>query len=224
MSDIILFAEALYKKYNEQDGFVINNLSFELAQNEKVALLGQSGCGKSTLLHLFCGLDSVTSGKIIFKEKNIAQMSDDKLTQIRKEHFGFVYQFHNLLQEFSAKENVMLPQLIKGIKPKMAEERSEFLLGLFGLSNKKESFPSELSGGQRQRIAIARAIANSPTILLADEPTGNLDVNTSQKVMEEMLTILNDLNISAVIATHNLEISNMLDRKFVLGNHNNDEI
>lgn len=224
MSDIILFAEALYKKYNEQDGFVINNLNFELAQNEKVALLGQSGCGKSTLLHLFCGLDSVTSGKIIFKEKNIAQMSDDKLTQIRKEHFGFVYQFHNLLQEFSAKENVMLPQLIKGIKPKMAEERSEFLLGLFGLSNKKESFPSELSGGQRQRIAIARAIANSPTILLADEPTGNLDVNTSQKVMEEMLTILNDLNISAVIATHNLEISNMLDRKFVLGNHNNDEI
>lgn len=224
MSDIILFAEALYKKYNEQDGFVINNLNFELAQNEKVALLGQSGCGKSTLLHLFCGLDSVTSGKIIFKEKNIAQMSDDKLTQIRKEHFGFVYQFHNLLQEFSAKENVMLPQLIKGIKPKMAEERSEFLLGLFGLSNKKESFPSELSGGQRQRIAIARAIANSPTILLADEPTGNLDVNTSQKVMEEMLTILNDLNISAVIATHNLEISNMLDRKFVLGNHNNDKI
>lgn len=224
MPEIILFAEELYKKYNERDGFVINNLSFELTQNEKVSLVGQSGCGKSTLLHLFCGLDSVTSGTILFQGKDITKMSEDKLTQMRKNHFGFVYQFHNLLQEFTAKENVMLPQLIKGIKPKIAKERSEFLLALFGLENKTESFPSELSGGQRQRIAIARAIANSPTVLLADEPTGNLDVNTSQKVMEEMLAILNDLNISAVIATHNLEISNMLDRKFVLGNYNNEKI
>lgn len=217
MSDIILCTKKLSKKYNENDGFVLKDFDFELFPEERVALLGQSGCGKSTLLHLLCGLDSVSSGSLFFKNIDLAKCSEDKLTDIRCKHFGFVYQFHNLLQEFTAKENIMIPLLINGKPKKEASEKAEELLNLFNLSDKLNSLPSELSGGQRQRVAIARGISNTPTVLLADEPTGNLDINTSQIVMEELLNVLEKFKISAIIATHNLEIANMLSRKFILG-------
>ncbi len=217
MHDLVLHTEDLSKKYNEEDGFVFEGIFFELHAKEKVAVLGQSGSGKSTFLHILCGLDKFSRGRLFFKNIDISNYSEDELTKLRVENFGFVYQFHNLLQEFTAIENVMLPQVFSGVTKKIAIERSQYILNLFGLSNKFNSLPSELSGGQKQRVAIARALANFPTVLLADEPTGSLDVNTSKYVMDEMLRILSDMNISAVIATHNTEIALLLDRKLYFG-------
>lgn len=217
MHNLILHTENLSKKYNDKDGFVLDGIFFELHISEKVALLGQSGSGKTTFLHILCGLDKLSHGKLFFKNEDITNYSEDNLTKLRLENFGFVYQFHNLLQEFTAVENVMIPQIVRGTIKKTALERSRYLLNLFGLSNKCNSLPSELSGGQKQRVAIARALANLPTVLLADEPTGSLDADTSKYVMDEMLRILSDMNISAVIATHNKEIASLLDCKLCFG-------
>ncbi len=209
MNDV-LSATGLYKKYNDNDGYVLKDFSISLKEHEIIALVGTSGCGKSTLLHILGLLDNADSGNIEYMGQNISQL--DKPKTICK-HFGFVYQFHNLLQEFSAEENVMLPQLINNIPKKTALTRARELLDAFGIADKAKSLPGQLSGGQKQRVAIARAIANSPNILLADEPTGSLDLKTSTLVMQELLKILKDFNISAIIATHSIEIADTLDRK-----------
>ncbi len=206
----VLSAKNIVKRYSDNDGNILGGFNIELREYEVISLVGASGSGKSTLLHILGLLDIPTNGEIFLRGKNV-KLLDRQKTILN--HFGFVYQSHNLLQEFSAEENVVLPQLINGVSRKEATERARFLLDLFALYDRKSFFPGQLSGGQKQRVAIARAIANKPDILLADEPTGNLDVETTSLVIHELLKILKEFGISAIIATHNVDIANMLDRK-----------
>lgn len=194
------------KRYNNSSAFVLRNVSLEIRRSEFVALLGPSGSGKSTLLHIIGLLDTPTEGEIYIGGDRIYSISDEKKTNIRLTKLGFVYQYHHLLQEFSAVENVMLPQLIHGIQEEVAHEKASHLLSQLGLSNKLDAMPSELSGGQKQRVAIARAVANDPEILLADEPTGNLDRETAMMVFEDLLKFAKKNKMSAIIATHNEEL------------------
>lgn len=209
----ILEARHIYKQYNDSDGYVLNDLSLSLKKGEIVALVGASGTGKSTLLHILGLLDKPTKGDVLFRGID-TNLLDHPSTICH--NFGFVYQFHNLLPEFTAEENIVLPQLIAGTLKKEASKRALELLDLFKLANKAKSFPSELSGGQKQRVAIARALANTPDILLADEPTGSLDEKNAAIVTNEMLNILRKFNLSAIIATHNIELANQLDRRITL--------
>lgn len=206
----VLSAKNIVKRYSDNDGNILDGFNIELGEFEVISLVGASGSGKSTLLHILGLLDIPTNGEIFLRGKNVKLL--DRQKTILK-HFGFVYQSHNLLQEFSAEENVVLPQLINGVSRKDAAERARYLLNLFALYDRKSFLPGQLSGGQKQRVAIARAIANKPDILLADEPTGNLDVETTSLVIHELLKILKEFGISAIIATHNVDIANMLDRK-----------
>lgn len=209
----ILVAKDICKKYNDADGYVLDNVNLSLKKGEIVSLIGSSGSGKSTLLHILGLLDFPTSGDVIFHGINTKLLNKP---QTICKYFGFVYQTNNLLQEFSAEENIMLPQLINGVKKKNALERARYLLGIFQMSDKCKSLPSQLSGGQKQRVAIARAIANTPEILLADEPTGSLDNRTSEIVMDELLKVLKEFKISAIIATHSDYVANRLDRQIKL--------
>ena len=209
MSDV-LTAREICKKYNDRDGYVLENFNLSIRQNELIALTGSSGSGKSTLLHILGLLDLPTSGEILFHGVNTKILNKP---QTICKYFGFVYQSNNLLQEFSAEENIVLPQLINGVKKNTALERARYLLNIFQLGDKCKSLPSQLSGGQKQRVAIARAIANTPEILLADEPTGSLDSKTSEIVMEELLKVLKEFKISAIIATHSDVVAKMLDRQ-----------
>ena len=192
---------------------MLNNVSLQVKKSEVIALLGPSGSGKSTLLHIAGLIDSPTEGKIIFENKTIEKLSDDEKTFLRLHKIGFVYQYHHLLQEFSALENVMLPMLIAGREKKDAREKSEHLLEVMGLKDKIDMFPSELSGGQKQRVAIARAMVNDPILLLADEPTGNLDPETAQSVFNDMLKIMESNHMSAIVATHNYGLAKKMHRQ-----------
>lgn len=209
----ILVAKDICKKYNDADGYVLDNVNLSLKKGEIVSLIGSSGSGKSTLLHILGLLDFPTSGDVIFHGINTKLLNKP---QTICKYFGFVYQSNNLLQEFSAEENIMLPQLINGVKKKSALERARYLLSIFQMSDKCKSLPGQLSGGQKQRVAIARAIANTPEILLADEPTGSLDNRTSEIVMDELLKVLKEFKISAIIATHSDYVANRLDRQIKL--------
>ena len=191
-------------------------MSLSLEESEFVALLGPSGSGKSTLLHIAGLLDTPSEGDIVFRGKSVGKMSDDAKTSLRLNEIGFVYQYHHLLQEFTALENVMLPQLMCGISKKIAEEKAKNLLAGLKLSEKFESYPSELSGGQNQRVAIARALANDPALLLADEPTGNLDPETALLVFEDLVDIMQSRKMSAIIATHNLELAERMQHKYFI--------
>jgi len=215
-NNYVMSAKNLSKQYNQKDAFVLMNVSLALKKSEFIALLGPSGSGKSTLLHIMGLLDDPTDGEIIIDGTNIQNLSDNEKTFLRLSQIGFVYQYHHLLHEFSALENVMLPQLLRGIPKKEAKEKSENLLGDLGLKNKLNSFPSELSGGQKQRIAIARAVANDPMVLLADEPTGNLDPETAALVFDDLMNLMKKNEMSAIIATHNYELANKMDRKFLI--------
>lgn len=215
-SSSVIKLERICKRYNVSDVFVLKNVSLSIKKGEFVALLGPSGSGKSTLLHI-CGLlDSPNSGNIYICGKYIDNISDEKKTNFRLMKLGFVYQYHHLLQEFSAVENVILPQLIRGISRKVAHEKAVHLLSELGLQEKINAFPSELSGGQKQRVAIARAVANDPEILLADEPTGNLDYETAMLVFDDLLKIAQANKMSAIIATHNEELVEKMDRTYYI--------
>lgn len=203
----------IFKRYSVQDSFVLENVSLKTEKSEVTALLGPSGSGKSTLLHIAGLLDSPTSGNIIFEDQKIEELSDDEKTSLRLYKIGFVYQYHHLLQEFSSLENVMLPMLIAGRKKTIAQEKAENLLELLGLKEKINMFPSELSGGQKQRVAIARAMINDPVLLLADEPTGNLDPETAQSVFDDMLKIMKSSKMSAIVATHNYELAKKMHKQ-----------
>jgi lipoprotein-releasing system ATP-binding protein len=179
---------------------------------ETVALLGPSGAGKSTLLHIAGLLERPDGGQVIVNGVDCGKLSDNEQTRVRRMEVGFVYQFHHLLPEFSAIENVVLPQLILGVSRDRAETRAKELLGALGLAERWDHRPAQLSGGEQQRVAIARAVANEPKVLLADEPTGNLDPHTAQRVFEQLLTLVRKSGVAAVMATHNLDLAARMDR------------
>ena len=191
---------------------IFKALSLSVYPGEIVALVGQSGSGKSSLLHIAGLLEAPTSGEVIIAGQNCALLDDAARTRIRRIGIGFVYQFHHLLPEFSAVENVMMPQLIAGATKAAAMERAKELLTRLGLGPRLEHRPSELSGGEQQRVAIARALANRPLLLLADEPTGNLDPTTAAQVHQELLRLIAEEGLGALVATHNHELAQGMSR------------
>ena len=196
----------------EHELHVFENLSLSVAAGEIVALVGQSGSGKSSLLHIAGLLEQPTTGKVYVAGQDCSAMDDNTRTAVRRFGIGFVYQFHHLLPEFSALENVIMPQLIAGETRAKAEARAKDLLGRMKLDHRLEHRPGELSGGEQQRVAIARAIANRPLLLLADEPTGNLDPPTAEMVHQEFLRMIREEGLGALIATHNVEFAGRMSR------------
>ena len=195
---------------------VLKGINMSIQPKEIVALVGQSGAGKSTLLQIAGLLDQQSSGKIYINGENIGKVGDDIRTLLRRDYIGFVYQYHNLLGDFSALENVMLPMLIKGKNKSEAKQHAEFLLEKLRLSHRLKHRPAELSGGEQQRVAIARALANSPKLLLADEPTGNLDPKTAEDVFSALLDVIKETGLAALIATHNMELAARMNRQLRL--------
>ena len=195
---------------------VLRGVDLALAAGEIVALVAPSGAGKSTLLHLAGLLEKPDGGSVIVDGREAGALSDAERTTIRRDTIGFVYQFHHLLAEFSALENVMLPQMIAGVARPAAAARARELLGAFGLSARLTHLPGKLSGGEQQRVAIARALANRPRVLLADEPTGNLDVATAGAVFAELLATVRGQGVAALIATHNPDLAARMDRVVTL--------
>ena len=197
---------------------VLKNLDFILSPGETVAVLGKSGCGKSTLLNLIGGLEKPSSGSVLINGINISEINEESRTQLRAKTFGFVYQFHHLLNDFSALYNVCLPLLIKGDNKSSTLAYSEELLTKVGLEHRINHKPSELSGGERQRVAVARAIVSNPECLLADEPTGNLDAECSGEILELILELNKNNTLSLLVVTHDHEIANKMDRIVTLEN------
>jgi lipoprotein-releasing system ATP-binding protein len=195
---------------------VLRGVSFALRPGEIAALVGPSGAGKSTLLHLAGLLERPDTGEVLLDGTPCGTLGDRERTALRRKHLGFVYQFHQLLPEFSALENVMLPQLIAGKGRGEARRRATELLGMVGLVPRATHRPARLSGGEQQRVAIVRALANQPRVLLGDEPTGNLDQHTAGSVTETLLDIVRRTGLAALIATHNLDLARRLDRVLVL--------
>ena len=195
---------------------VLRGVSFTLRPGEIVALTGPSGSGKSTLLQIAGLLERPSGGEVIIAGESGARYGDRRRTQIRREKLGFVYQYHHLLREFSALENVVVPQLIAGVPKRKARERARALLNGLGLSAREGHRPARLSGGEQQRVAIARALANQPVLLLADEPTGNLDHATAGAVFQALLATVRQSGLAALIATHNAELAQRMDRRLGL--------
>jgi len=195
---------------------VLKGASADLMPGEAVSLVGPSGAGKSTLLHIAGLLENPETGEVFVGGQNCATLSDTERTRIRRTEIGFIYQFHQLLPEFSALENVIIPQLIAGKDRKFAEMRARELLEKLGLEGRVEHRPAELSGGEQQRTAIARGLANDPKILLADEPTGNLDPKTADRVFVQLMELVRSSGVAALIATHNMELAHKMDRTLSL--------
>ncbi len=195
---------------------VLKNLNFGIMKGEMVAIMGPSGVGKSTLLHLMGTLDRPSTGKILFNQTNLFEMNDRRLADFRNKNIGFVFQFHHLLPEFTAQENVMMPLLIQGIKRKDASERANTILGDLELGDRISHKTGELSGGEQQRVAIARALANDPEVILADEPTGNLDQKTGEKVHHLLKELKQAKNKTLVVVTHNNKLSDYMDRVLIM--------
>ena len=199
-------------KQGEREIRVLDGAAAALMPGQAVALVGPSGAGKSTLLHIAGLLETPDSGHVLVNGQDCARMSDDERTRVRRAEMGFVYQFHQLLPEFSAMENVMIPQLIQGAPKEIARARGAELLEMMGLAQRHEHRPAQLSGGEQQRTAICRALATRPKILFADEPTGNLDPNTSEHVFHEMIDLIERSGVAALIATHNLQLASRMHR------------
>ena len=196
---------------------VLRGASANIGIGEVVALTGPSGAGKSTLLQLAGLLEQPDGGEVILEGKTCSALHDNQRTRMRREKLGFVYQFHHLLPEFSARENVMLPHMLRGSRSK-ARQYADELLERLGVGSRKEHRPPQMSGGEQQRVAIARALVNKPILLLADEPTGNLDQENAESVFEALLEIVRDTQLSALIATHNLNLASRMDRHVALDN------
>ena len=218
MSDILLRLEAIQRTYTTgvEALTVLNGAELSVRRGEIVALVAPSGAGKSTLLHLAGLLEKPDGGRVLIEGTDAGALSDDSRTAIRLRKIGFVYQFHHLLPEFTALENISIPQMIAGVPQAEANRRSMELLEKFGLAARAEHPPGKLSGGEKQRVAIARALANRPALLLADEPTGNLDVATSNIVFAELLHVVRSENVAALIATHNPDLAARMDRQVTL--------
>ena len=197
---------------------VLNNINFEIYRGEIVSLIGPSGTGKSTLLNIAGLLETPTFGSVSLAGQNCKDFNEDAKTSIRGSQIGFIFQSHRLFPEFSAIENVMIPQLIMGITKVKAEKKSKELLSVLGLEKRFNFRPAKLSGGEAQRVAIARSLANSPNLILADEPTGNLDPNSAKNVFEILYKLVKSLDISCLIATHNHDLAKLMDNSIVLKN------
>ncbi len=197
---------------------IFENLNLTINQGELVALVGQSGSGKSSLLHIAGLLDTPNKGEIFINGADCNNLSDNKRTEIRRHEIGFIYQFHHLLPEFTALENVAIPLRLNGNNKASSQARAVEVLTTLGMQHRLTHMPAELSGGEQQRVAIARAFSISPSLILADEPTGNLDPNTAANVFDEFHKLARTQNMSALIATHNMELANKMDRIFILEN------
>jgi lipoprotein-releasing system ATP-binding protein len=191
---------------------VLKGASAELYPGQAVALVGPSGAGKSTLLHIAGLLETPDAGRVIVSGADCSRLGDTERTRVRRIEMGFVYQFHQLLPEFTALENVLMPQMIRGVGRRAGEARAKRLLGMLGLAERLDHRPAQLSGGEQQRTAIARALANAPKLLLADEPTGNLDPTTSAHVFHELLELIQHTGVAALMATHNLALAKRMHR------------
>jgi len=205
-------------KQGEEKLAILENASLSINRGEMVSLVGPSGCGKSTILHIAGLLDKFDSGKIIINGNDVSNISDKKRTKIRRNDIGFIYQFHHLLPEFTALENIAIPKIIDGVKFKDAKAEAMVLLEKMKLSDRANHKPSELSGGEQQRIAIARALVNKPSLILADEPTGNLDPENADYVFSTLIGLVKDSNISMLMVTHNMELGKKSDNIITIEN------
>jgi len=195
---------------------VLKNVNLSVKAREKVAIVGASGSGKSTLLHLLGGLDKPTSGQVFIGEKDLVRLSEKQRCRLRNNQLGFVYQFHHLLAEFTAQENVAMPALVRGTSPSQALSLASALLDKVGMTRRLQHKPAELSGGERQRAAIARAVINEPRCICADEPTGNLDKATAEQVIQVLMRLNNDLGTSLVVVTHDMEFAKRMDTIYTI--------
>lgn len=218
MNKVVLKCDNVSKSY--KDGQlnvnVLNQLRLEVLEGQSVSIIGSSGSGKSTLMHILGGLDKPTSGSVVLMGQDLSQLGQKQLGLLRNQYLGFVYQFHHLLPEFSALENVIMPLLIGKMKKAEAEQRAVEMLEKAGLKKRIQHRPSELSGGERQRAAIARALVTRPKCLLADEPTGNLDRKNAQNVLDMMLDLKSELNTSLIVVTHDDELAGRFDRVMLM--------
>ncbi len=214
MNNLVLEFKGVERSYCQADTelHVLRGADLEIAPGEVVALVGPSGSGKSTLLHTAGLLERADGGDVLIAGQSCNTQSDRERTRLRRHEIGFVYQFHHLLPEFDALENVVLPQRIAGIASGKARSRARDLLTSMGLAERLDHLPAKLSGGEQQRVAIARAMANEPILLLADEPTGNLDEDTADVVFKELLALSREKNLAALVATHNLALAKRMDR------------
>ena len=222
----ILNVSNLFKSFRQGEKVieVLKGLDIDVKIGERIGIVGLSGSGKSTLLHILGGLEHPDAGKILIHGQNIVQMEETEIDHIRNAHLGFVYQFHHLLPDFSALENVSLPPLIRGASKSDAKMLSREILYKVGLEHREDHLPAELSGGERQRVAIARALVNKPSCILADEPTGNLDEKTARDVNDLMISLSESLGTSLVIVTHNSDLAERMDRVVMLQNGNLSEV
>ena len=210
----ILAARGVYKAYPMGDGKleILKGLDLSIDQGEAVCIVGASGAGKSTLLHILGTLDRPTLGSVAYKGKDLFRQNDDELAKFRCQKLGFVFQFHHLMSEFTAIENVTMPARISGMNARVARERAEELMSGLGLIDRKNHYPSELSGGEQQRVAIARALLNEPEILLADEPTGNLDTKNSGRIQDLFFELKERMGITLVAVSHDREFAKRFPR------------
>jgi len=220
MNNPIIVCQDLSKVYREGKLTtpVLHSVNLSVEKSELLAIVGTSGSGKSTLLHLLGALDSPTSGEVIFDNNNVHTLNAKKQAKWRNQELGFVYQFHHLLSEFTALENVAMPLLIGGEKVKLAKQKATALLERVGLMERVNHRPAELSGGERQRVAIARALINKPSLVLADEPTGNLDAKSAESVYQLLIELNKELGTAFVVVTHDQSLANKLDRQLYMSN------
>ena len=219
MSDLIKCQQVSYH-YNsgKVKTPVLETLNLSISQGESIAILGQSGCGKSTLLNLLGGMSQPSAGKVFLSGNNLSELSEDQITDLRAQHLGFVFQFHHLLKDFSALDNVAMPLLIRGDNKQTALISAKALLSKIGLKSRLDHRPAELSGGERQRVAIARALITQPSCLLADEPTGNLDAKNAADVLSLMIELNQAQNSALVMVTHDDKIAQQMQRVLILEN------
>ncbi|AET15544.1 TPA: lipoprotein-releasing ABC transporter ATP-binding protein LolD [Pasteurella multocida] len=218
MKSHLLHCQHITKYYQEgaQQTQVLKDVSFSMQAGELVAIVGSSGSGKSTLLHVLGGLDQPTSGEVFIQNQSLQKINANQLAQLRNQYLGFVYQFHHLMADFSALENVMMPMLIGKQNRSEAQDRAEKMLTAVGLSHRISHRPSALSGGERQRVAIARSLVNHPALVLADEPTGNLDRKTTESIFDLIKQLNHEQNIAFLLVTHDLVLAEKLSRRLVM--------